>query len=107
MIHTHLFDSSANQHLTKGLLTLFNDQPIRSSGHQLHFENRKMLHVEFICKLVTIGKGRQMFGIEVKIGSIEVKKIRDFLEHVKSGSPMYFLPYLHMTKSPLFSKRDR
>lgn len=34
-------DASANMKLTDGLLTLFNNQPVRSSGHQLHFENRR------------------------------------------------------------------
>ena len=28
-----------------------------------------------------------MFGIEVKIGPTNVQNIRDFLEHVKDGSP--------------------
>src|SRR3954453_2717394 len=56
---------STSQVLTEGLMTLFNDQPVRSSGHQLHFEKRKVLDVEFTCKPITIGKGRQMFGIEM------------------------------------------
>jgi len=80
-------DSSTSQALTKGLLSLFNDQPVRSSGHQLHFENRKVLNVEFTFKPVMIGQGRQMFGIEMKIGPIKVQRIRNFLEHVKNGSP--------------------
>ena len=90
--YAHLANSSSNKELNNDLLKLFSDHPVRSSGHQLHFENRKMLNVEFICKLVTIAKARQMFGIEVKIGPIEVKKIRDFLEHVKSGSPIVLSP---------------
>ncbi|WP_081415320.1 SNF2 helicase associated domain-containing protein [Ectobacillus panaciterrae] len=80
-------DSSTNQALTEGLLTLFNDQPIRPSSHQLHFENRQVLDTEFTCKPVTIGKGRHMFGIEVKIGTTHVQNIRDFLEQVKEGIP--------------------
>ena len=60
----HQSDSSTNQELTEGLLTLFNDQPIRSSGHQLHFENRQVLDAEFTCKPVTIGEGQYMFGID-------------------------------------------
>ncbi len=79
--------SSTNQALTEDLLTLFNDQPIRSSGHQLHFENRQVLDAEFTCKPVTMGKGRNMFGIEVKIGPANVQNIRDFLEQVKEGNP--------------------
>ncbi|MFB9760617.1 DEAD/DEAH box helicase [Ectobacillus funiculus] len=79
--------SSTNQALTEGLLTLFNEQPIRSSGHQLHFENRQVLDAEFTCKHITMGKGRNMFGIEVKIGPANVQNIRDFLEQVKEGNP--------------------
>ncbi|MGM0874924.1 MAG: SNF2 helicase associated domain-containing protein [Bacillota bacterium] len=80
-------DSSTNQALTEGLLTLFNDQPIRSSGYQLHFENRQVLDVEFTCKPVATGKGRYIFGIEVKVGPTSVQNIRDFLEQVKEGNP--------------------
>ncbi|CAH0344129.1 DEAD/DEAH box helicase [Bacillus sp. CECT 9360] len=75
-----------NQELTVGLLNLFNEQPIRSSGQQLHFENRQVLDAEFTCKPVTISKGRHMFGIEVKIGPTTVHNIRDFLEQVKDGN---------------------
>ncbi|MGM0921402.1 MAG: SNF2 helicase associated domain-containing protein [Bacillota bacterium] len=78
-------DSSTSQALTEGLLTLFNDQPKRSTGHQLHFEKRQVLDAEFICKPVNLGKGRYMFGIEVKIDQIIVRNIRDFLEHVRKG----------------------
>lgn len=78
-------EHSTNQALTKGLLTLFNDKPKRSSSHQLHFENRQVLDAEFMCKPVTIAKGRHLFGIEVKIGPAHVQNIRGFLEQVKEG----------------------
>ncbi|MBS4189952.1 DEAD/DEAH box helicase [Bacillus sp. FJAT-49705] len=80
-------DSTTNKALTEGLLSLFNNQPIRSSSHQLHFENRKVLDVEFTCKPVSIGKGQFMFGIEMKIDSTHVQHIRDFLEQIKGGDP--------------------
>ena len=80
-------DSLKNQELTEGLLTLFNAQPKRSSGHQLHFENRQVLDAEFTCKPVTLGKGQYMFGVKVKIGPTNVQNIRDFLKHVKDGRP--------------------
>ncbi|RFU66488.1 DEAD/DEAH box helicase [Bacillus sp. V59.32b] len=79
-------ESSVNQVLTEGLLNLFNEQPIRSSGQQLHFENRQVLEAEFTCKPLTIGKGRHIFGIEVKIGPTNVQNIRDFFEQVKDGN---------------------
>lgn len=82
-------NSTTNQELTEGLLTLFNDQPIRSSGHQLHFENRQALDVEFTCTPVTIEKEHYMFGMEMKIGSTKVQNIHHFLEHVKEGKSSF------------------
>lgn len=77
----------STQALTDGFLSIFNKQPIRSSNHQLHFEQRKMLNVEFIYQPVNIGQGQYMFGIKVKIGSTYVPNIRDFLMNVKEGIP--------------------
>ena len=76
-------DTSTNQALAEDVMTLFNDRSKPLSGHQLHFEKRKVLDVEFTCKPVRIGKGRYMFGIEVKIGPTNVQNIRDFLKQVK------------------------
>jgi SNF2 family DNA or RNA helicase len=77
---------SNNQELTEGLRTLFTDQPHRSSGHQLHFEKRKVLDVEFTCKPVAIGTGRYIFGIEMNLASTKVENIRVFLERVREGN---------------------
>ena len=79
--------SSTNQDLTEGLFTLFNHQPKRSSGQQLHFENRELLEAVFICKPVTIDMGQNMFGIEISVGPANVQNIRDFLARVNSGYP--------------------
>jgi SNF2 family DNA or RNA helicase len=89
---TNKDDTSTNQALTEGLMTIFSNPPIRPSGHQRHFENRKVLDVIFTCKLITISKGQYMFGIEVKIGTINVINIRDFLKQVKEGRPSVQLP---------------
>ncbi len=73
--------------LTEGFLSIFNKQPIRSSNHQLHFEQREMLDVEFIYQPVHLGRGQYKFGIKVKIGSTFVPNIRDFLLKIKEGIP--------------------
>jgi SNF2 family DNA or RNA helicase len=73
--------------LTDGLLTLFNDKPKRSSGHQLHFENREVLDAEFIFQPVQLENGQYLIGAEIKIGSIKVADIRTFLEQMKEGMP--------------------
>lgn len=79
--------TESSQALTEGLLTLFEDQPKRKSGHQLHFENRKVLDAEFTCKPVTMANGQHLFGIEMKIGPTHVQQIRPFLAQVKEGQP--------------------
>lgn len=86
VVKEHLVDSIKSKEMTDRILTIFNDHPKRPSGQQLHFENRKVLGVEFILKPVPIGQGRRLFGIEVKIGSTKVQNIRDFLEKVSNGS---------------------
>lgn len=80
-------DPSTSQALTKGLLTLFTDQPKRPSRHQLHFENRQVLNASFLCKPVDIGKGRKLFGIEMEIEHEKVANIRQFLSQVNEGLP--------------------
>ncbi|WP_066296417.1 DEAD/DEAH box helicase [Bacillus sp. FJAT-29937] len=74
-----------NDLLTDGLLRLFNDQPVRSSGEQLHFENRQVLAAEFICKPVEMGQGSWMMGVEVKVGPVHVQDIRGFLDRIGAG----------------------
>ncbi|MDQ1004583.1 SNF2 family DNA or RNA helicase [Neobacillus niacini] len=80
-------DPSTSQALTKGLLTLFANQPKRPSRHQLHFENRQVLRVKFRCKPVDIEKGRKLLGIEMEIEDKKITNIRQFLSQLKEGLP--------------------
>ncbi|MFP5112502.1 DEAD/DEAH box helicase [Bacillaceae bacterium C204] len=76
---------ATNQELTEGLLNLFSTQPVRSSGHQLHFEKRKVLDIEFTLKPIDIGKGRNLFTIGITVESIKVQNIRNLLEQIRLG----------------------
>ncbi|KKI89541.1 helicase SNF [Bacillus sp. SA1-12] len=80
-------ESSTNQGLTEGLMTIFKRRPSRSSGSQLHFENRQVLDLEFICKPVMVRKEQNLFAVEISIGDFKIKQIRDFLKHVREGDP--------------------
>ncbi|MCT4478926.1 helicase SNF [Bacillus sp. BA3] len=84
-LHSTVSNASANKQLSEGLLTLFDNQPVRKSGHQRHFENRKVLEAEFTCKPVWMGTDQYMLGLEMKIGAYNVSNIRDFLKRVKDG----------------------
>ncbi|WP_445505690.1 SNF2 helicase associated domain-containing protein [Niallia sp. 03091] len=82
-----------HQHpLTEGLLQLFDEKPIRSSGHQSHFENREVLEVDFTCRLIGKEKEPQLLGIDIKIGSTKVMNISSFLSHIKEGKPYKLSP---------------
>ncbi|MFJ7306447.1 DEAD/DEAH box helicase [Peribacillus frigoritolerans] len=85
-------EATAQEKLSEGLLTLFNNQPVRKSGHQRHFENRTMLEAEFTCKPVWMGMEQYMLGLEMKIGSLNVSNVRDFLKRVKEGKPAQVSP---------------
>ncbi|MFY2158028.1 SNF2 helicase associated domain-containing protein [Cytobacillus firmus] len=80
-------EASPENALTDSLMTLFSEQPGRSSGHQLHFENRQVLKPEFICVPVHLGKGHYLLAIKCSIGPIAVLDIRQFLHSVKEGKP--------------------
>jgi len=71
--------------MTKDLFSLFSHQPIRSSSHQRHFENRQVIEAEFICKPVTDENGVNLLGIEVKLNSFLVENLFGFLEHLQAG----------------------
>ncbi|MCP1095933.1 DEAD/DEAH box helicase [Bacillaceae bacterium OS4b] len=91
-LHAAGSDAIAHEKLSKGLLTLFNNQPVRKSGHQRHFEKRTMLEAEFTCKPVWMGMEQYMLGLEMKIGSLNVSNVRDFLKRVKEGKPAQVSP---------------
>ncbi|SHM73383.1 DEAD/DEAH box helicase [Gracilibacillus kekensis] len=78
-------ERSTNQVLTEGLMNIFQDSSSRGSGQQRHFENRQQLNLVFTCKPVTIDKQQYLFGIEIHIGPIKIKNIRDFLKRVNEG----------------------
>ncbi|MGG1675047.1 SNF2 helicase associated domain-containing protein [Neobacillus sp. NRS-1170] len=92
--------SNREENLAEGVLNLFNNQPIRSSGHQLHFENRTVLKVELTCKPILIDE-QYILGMQIKIESANVQNIRDFLCAVDQGRPIKlsslhcYEPYLH------------
>ncbi|MEI2356612.1 DEAD/DEAH box helicase [Mesobacillus zeae] len=83
---------SRNQALTKGLMGLFTDQPVRISKQKSHFEDREILDVTFTIKPVLAGKGTHLFGIEARVGSAVVPNIREFLNSVKEGRPSWISP---------------
>ncbi|MBE1554691.1 SNF2 family DNA or RNA helicase [Filibacter limicola] len=86
-----LNEPSGDPAVTDGLLSLFNEKHIRSSGHQLHFEDREVIDLLFTWMPVAV-KGGHMLGIEIQIGSVSVQHIRGFLSQVNEGKPTALSP---------------
>ncbi|MDF2857753.1 MAG: helicase [Neobacillus sp.] len=78
-----------NYYLANKILGLFGESAHRPSAKQLHFETREVLQVEFTCKPIPLKKGRYIFGVEARIGSINIENLREFLEKVDRREPYY------------------
>ncbi|MBS8263612.1 helicase SNF [Mesobacillus boroniphilus] len=68
--------------LAEGLLTIFSEGPRRTSGHQLHFETRKILNTVFNIEPIEISNDQMMLGVSMSIGPIEIEDISRFLMSV-------------------------
>ncbi|WP_087972125.1 DEAD/DEAH box helicase [Oceanobacillus rekensis] len=79
-------ESMPSDKLAQGLMNLFQEKPIKSSGHQHHFEERIVLDTEILCKPIRVGEGNDMLGIELKIGRTKVLHVREFLQKVQNGT---------------------
>ncbi len=88
------FNETGDSRLAEGLLTIFQEQPKRSSGHQLHFEDRQVLDTRFICKVLQMDNGERMLGISIEIEETSVFNIRRFLENVREGNQSVLSPML-------------
>jgi len=73
------------------------------------YADTRTLEVEFICKLVKSFAGKQLFAISMKIGPgrmYVVQKIKDFLKHVETGTPMAFAKHFSYDPSEHVFKED-
>ncbi|ESU33136.1 hypothetical protein G3A_07610 [Bacillus sp. 17376] len=68
--------------LAEGVLNIFSEEPRRTSGHQLHFENRKVLNTQFNIKTVEASDQQMMLGVSMSIGPIIIEDISGFLKSV-------------------------
>lgn len=80
-------DSESSPQLSNGLLEIFDQSTSRKSGKQLHFENRKVIDVTFICKPIELDEKNLLFTLEIKLNTDDVLDIRTFLTHLQEGRP--------------------
>jgi len=79
--------------LSDAILDLFAEKPVRPSRASTIFDSREPLNVEFIVGLFPYGYRKNMFAIELKIGTKRmyvVQKLRDFLDRLGHGERCEF-----------------
>lgn len=89
--------------LMNTMLEIFEDKHQRSSRTQAYFDTRTILDVEFVCRVISYGYRKYMFGFEMKIGSKRmyiVQNIRQFLDRVQHSESYTFSK--HFTYDPEF-----
>ncbi len=86
-------ENHSSADLTQGFMSIFQQEPKRTSSKQRHFEKREMMRVEFVCHAVTISNNQMMIGIEMKVADTYVQQIRLFLEQVRQLMPTHLSPF--------------
>ncbi|WP_246188110.1 DEAD/DEAH box helicase [Paenibacillus tengchongensis] len=102
--------AAADSGLVSSMLQIFGDRRRRASGTGIYMDTRTPLQAEFTVKQLSLGRGRSMLGVELKIGQQRlyvVKKIRAFLTAVQRGETFAFSD--HFVYDPAqhsFAKED-
>ncbi|AGX02386.1 MULTISPECIES: DEAD/DEAH box helicase [Bacillus] len=86
-------ERAGHESLAESLLTIFEKEHSRSSGEQLHFEDRQPAEASFSCMPVSLADGSTMLGIEASIDLHPVRDIRKFLMDVKERSSSAVSPF--------------
>ncbi|HSP21504.1 MAG TPA: DEAD/DEAH box helicase [Planococcus sp. (in: firmicutes)] len=85
----------AEQPLADRMLGLFDNQPKRPSGKQLHFDGRQTINVEITCVPVSLGDAGNGFGIRLAAGQVGLQEIAEpwtFLQYVGQREIGEFAP---------------
>lgn len=91
--------NSQGMEVTEEFFTLFQDESIRPTGHQRHFENRQVLQCDILIKPVHLKTGEAKLVIELTIHSIKIQQVRGFLQSIKEGVP------IHLSESFIFNQQ--
>lgn len=76
-------EQEREEQMADHLFAIFEDQPHRSRQQQHYFENREVLDVSFIMKVVKDGTGSLLLGLELQIGTTPVPDITRLLLNMR------------------------
>ncbi|MGN7476816.1 SNF2 helicase associated domain-containing protein [Solibacillus silvestris] len=83
--HPPAYAAGEDLELENSFLSIFNERNMQNSGHQRHFEKRKILNVQFSLTPVELTSLETLFGIQLQINGEQILCIRDFLRCIKDG----------------------
>ncbi|MED3496958.1 SNF2 helicase associated domain-containing protein [Brevibacillus agri] len=94
--------AASEAQLTQGIFDLFGKPRPHSIGtRKALFDQRALLELEIICKVIPYGFRKSVIGLELKLGPKRlyvVKNIREFLKRLESRQPTVFSA--HFTYDP-------
>lgn len=76
---------SGEENLSNEFIRLFQQRQARTTGHQIHFEQREVLDVHFTLLPIKLEQHSCFFGIKVSIQGFEIRDIRKLLQDLKGG----------------------
>ncbi|NME06355.1 DEAD/DEAH box helicase [Psychrobacillus sp. BL-248-WT-3] len=82
-------------YLAERMLNLFEKKTSPPTGKQLHFDERKILEMEFTCCTVPLEGGAYGFGIQLTVGPEpfqEIKQVAKFLYEMERRRPFEYSP---------------
>ncbi len=95
-------------YLAERMLNLFEKKTSPPTGKQLHFDERKILEMEFTCCTVPLEGGAYGFGIQLAIGPEpfqEIKEVAKFLYEMERRRPFEYSPgYLYAPEVYSFTR---
>lgn len=81
---------SRDLEMINGMLGLFSPKKVLHNSFHHSLDHRQLIHVEFVCELVSTNRRDSMFGLRIRMGENhiqDVQKLRDFLVHLKRREP--------------------
>lgn len=95
-------------YLAERMLNLFEKKTSPPTGKQLHFDERKILEMEFTCCTVPLEGGAYGFGIQLAVGPEpfqEIKEVAKFLYEMERRRPFEYSPgYLYAPEVYSFTR---
>ena len=91
-------EKETEERLAKRMLDLFENNAVRPTAKQLHFDKRKSFLVEFICRPVVLEKGEYGFGIQMDVGPNtlhRISNVKDFLYQIEKKVSFEYAPGQH------------